>query len=268
MNKHYGSVFANSDLKPLNAYGWGIQFRKGSFQNFLAKHFGVFHLGARIRNRILKKILDDYDFSQKILFDAGCGVGLSSFYVSPRFKKIVGVDIDPAKIRQAKILARKNSVSNIDFKVADLLDSGVFKNTFDAVICLEVMEHVSDDRKLIATLDKLLAKDGMLIFSFPSKTLLSSIAQKSLDHYKVGYNLDDIKKLLKGSELKVVEAHPFGKSILGKIVITVDFIFRKTIPFLASVFFPIFYPLIIIDGYLPTFGIPRGYLWVLKKKVT
>lgn len=268
MDKHYGSILANSNIKPLNAYGWGVQFRRGSFQNFLVRYFGVFHLGARIRHRILKRVLENRDFSQKTLFDAGCGIGLSSFYLSGRFKKISGVDIDPKKIKQAKTLSRDDSITNINFQVADLLKYSSNGKKYDVVICLEVMEHVFDDQKLISVLDDLLAKEGTIILSFPSKTLLSSIAQKSLDHYKVGYNLSDIRKMLRDTDLKLVESHPFGKSILGKIVITIDFIFRKTVPFLASAAFPLFYPLIMLDEYLPGFGIPRGYLHVLKKTTT
>jgi hypothetical protein len=95
---------------------------------------------------------------------------------------------------------------------------------------------------------------------------MSRIAQKSLDHFKVGYVPNDIKEILKPLRLKIVEEYSFGKSILGKSVVFVDFLLRKSIPLVASGLFPIFYPLMILDYSLPHFGIPRGYILVIKRK--
>src|SRR5260221_6532338 len=90
----YGSALANSNIRATNAYGWGFQFKRKSLQSIIISYTGVFHIGARIRSRILSKILDKYDYSKKELFDAGCGIGLSSIYFSGRFKKVTGMDLD------------------------------------------------------------------------------------------------------------------------------------------------------------------------------
>lgn len=264
--RFFGSALARSNNKVMNTYGWGVQFRENSLQNLVVEYLGVFHLGARIRNKILTGILEKEDHLDHKLLDAGCGVGLASIYLSSRFHEVCGVDIDRLKIKEAKILAEENRSKNVNFKRIDLLTDGFTKDKFDVIICFEVMEHVVSDRKLVYNLSKLLKNNGQLILSVPSKTLLSRIAQKSLDHYKVGYTPDDIKKLLPGTKLIITDEFSFGKSILGKSVVACDFIFRKTFPILASIFFPVFYPLLILDNYLPKFGIPRGYVLVLGKR--
>lgn len=264
--RFFGSALAGSNFKVINAYGWGIQFRKNSLQNLIVEYLGVFHLGARIRNRILTGILEREDHTNHTLLDAGCGVGLASIYLSSRFCEVYGVDIDPLKIKEAKILAEENHLKNVNFKRADLLTNGFINEKFDVIICFEVMEHVVNDKKLIYNLSKHIKNNGQLILSVPSKTLLSRIAQKSLDHYKVGYTPNDIKKLLSGTKFKITDEFSFGKSILGKSVIACDFIFRKTFPILAGIFFPIFYPLLMLDSKLPKFGTPRGFILVISKK--
>ena len=265
-NKYFGSSLANSNINAVNAYGWGVQFRVGSPQNFLVKYFGIFHLGARIRNKILERILENKDLHQKKLLDAGCGIGLASLHLSDRFAFIVGIDLNKQKISQAKLLAKNSGISNIKFKVADLTKPSSIKQLFDVIICFEVIEHVHDDQKFLLSLDKLLNVGGELIFSFPSKSLISLISQKSLDHYKIGYLPADIKYLLKPTRLKIFKQFSFGKSIVGKSVVFMDFLLRRTVPLLASALFPIFYPIILLDYYLPAFGIPRGCWFNISSK--
>lgn len=261
----FGSGLANSNIRAVNAYGWGVQFKKGSFQNFLVERFGVFHLGTRMRNHILNNILVNRELSDSNLLDAGCGIGLASIYYAPKFLTVTGIDLEKQKIRQAKILAKNNLIKNVDFKVVNLMNAPFTKKRFDKIICFEVIEHVNDDKKLIAGLSKLLKEDGEIILSFPSKTLMSKIAQKSLDHFKVGYVPNDIKEILKPLGLKIVKEYSFGKSLLGKTIVFTDFLLRKSVPIVASAFFPIFYPLLLADYNLPHFGIPRGYVLVIRK---
>jgi SAM-dependent methyltransferase len=264
-NYFYGSSLSNSDLRPTNAYGWGFEFKKNSPQNLLIRYTGVFHLGTRIRHRILEKILKGQDLKKKELFDAGCGMGLASIYWSKRFKNVFGVDLEAEKIRQAKISARDNNAKNIDFKRGDLLKNNFTKRKFDIAICFEVIEHVYDDQKLIKTLASRLKKNGTLILSFPSNSLLSAIAQKSLDHQKIGYLVPDIKKLSKNAGLKIVKEYSFGNTPIAKSIIAFDFLLRKTFPILSALIFPVCYPFVILDSYMPKMGTPRGYVLVLSK---
>ncbi len=264
--KPFGSELANSGVKATNAYGWGVRFESNSLQSLASGFFGLMHLGSRIRNRILLEILDHGDYSKKSLFDAGCGIALESIYLAPKFKKVVAVDIEKQKTREAKKLAQKRSIKNIKIITADLTKGKPIKETFDVIISLEVLEHVLSDKKFILTLEKLLKKDGIIILSSPAKTLLSKIAQKSLDHHHVGYNPKDIERLLKPTNLEIVEQYSYGKSILGKLVIATDFVFKKTIPVLSIIFFPPFYPALILDLKLPGFGIPRGFVSIIKRK--
>ncbi len=261
----FGSALANSNIRAVNAYGWAVQFKRGSLQNFIVEYFGVFHLGTRMRNFILNNILKKRDLSRNNLLDAGCGIGLASIYYAPRFLSVMGVDLEEYKIKQAKSLANSNKINNVSFAPANLMEVLFTNKKFETIICFEVIEHVNDDTKLLKGLSRLLKKNGELILSFPSKSFMSRIAQKSLDHFKVGYVPSEIKKIIKPLHLKVVEEYSFGKSVLGKTVVFIDFILRKSVPVVASAFFPIFYPLMLADYYLPNVGIPRGYVLVIRK---
>lgn len=262
----FGSELADSGVRAVNAYGWGVRFVKGSLQSLAVSFFGIMHLGSRIRNRILTEILNRENCSRKSLLDAGCGIGQETVHLAPNFKSVLGVDIDKEKITEAKKLARKSLVKNVKFETLDLTEGRLGNRMFDVIISFEVIEHVSSGKKFISALDRSLKSGGKLIISFPSRTLLSKIAQKSLKHFEIGYNPEDIKVLLKDTNLRIEKKYSYGKSILGKLVIAADFVFKKTIPILSVVFFPLFYPLLILDLRLPWFGTPRGFILVLGKK--
>jgi 2-polyprenyl-3-methyl-5-hydroxy-6-metoxy-1,4-benzoquinol methylase len=265
-NRYYGSALANSNLWATNAYGWGFQFKKNSPQNLTISYLGVFHIGARIRARILEKILSRENLSKKTLLDAGCGMGLTSIFLSSKFKTVTGVDLDVDKIKQAKILAKENKIKNIDFKKADLLKNNFTQKKFDFAICFEVIEHVKNADFLLDTLSKRVVKGGKVILSFPSDSFLSAIAQKSLQHERVGFLPADIKKIIKNKNLIIEEEYSFGNTWAAQGIVGSDFFIRKTFPILSAVLFPIVYPFMIFDLSLPKMGVPRGYILVLRKK--
>lgn len=264
-NFFYGSALSSSNIDASDAYGWHFQFHKKSVQNLVIKYFGVFHLGGRIRSRILSLILGNGDTSKLTLLDAGCGMGLASVYWSAKFKKVFGVDIDKSKIKQAKLLAKDNKIKNIEFKAGDILKNKFTKEKFDIAICFEVIEHVKDHKKLISTLSARVKKGGKVIISFPSNSYISSLAQKSLQHEVVGFLPGDIKKVAQEKKLKLMKVISFGNTFPAQWLVALDFFTRKTFPIISALIFPFFYPLIIIDQKLPQMGIPRGYVLVLKK---
>lgn len=261
----FGSCLSQSNIRLRDSYGWGFKFKKGSIQNFVVGNFGLFHVGARIRNRILDVIIKRRDYSDKALLDAGCGMGLSSIFYSKNFKEVVGIDIDEYKIHEAKKLVRDCNLKNVKFFRKSLFGSLFGQKKFDVIICFEVIEHIKDPKKLFENFHKNLKKDGLLTISFPTKSLISRMAQSSLDHEKVGYLPSDILYLIRDIGLKITETYSFGNTPLAKIPILADFIFKKTAPILSAFFFPLFYLMVILDYYLPKVGIPRGYVLVLKK---
>jgi|GEM_PF-3566023 len=261
----FGSCLSKTNIRPSNAYGWKFQLHKNSLVNKLLRLMGLPHLGSRIRNKIVMEELKKMDGKQYRVLDAGCGIGLTGFLLAEKGHKVTGIDIDSGKIKQAKQIKKENNYKNIDFLNKDLLRIKNNKEKFDIIICLEVIEHVHSDKELLKVFAKLLKKDGFIIISFPSPGFLSKIAQKSLDHFHVGYKPDDIRKILSKKNLYISEEKSFGNTVLGKSVIALDFLFRKTLPILSGIFFPIFYPIVVFDYYLPSLSCPRGYVLVISK---
>ena len=83
------------------------------------------------------RLLDSYNLDKdKKVLDIACGKGTTSILIAKKFGcKVVGIDISPVLIEEAKKLAKRNKVNKlIDFQVADATHLPFNDNEFDASI--------------------------------------------------------------------------------------------------------------------------------------
>ena len=94
------------------------------------------------------------DLTGKTVLDVGCAEGYFSFEAKKRnAEKVVGIDFDTDKLKIAKKFSEFQKL-DIDFQNLDLdqLDDA---DTYDYVICLNILHHVTDP---IMTINKLINK--------------------------------------------------------------------------------------------------------------
>ena len=97
--------------------------------------------------------------------DLGCGVG-SNFEVLNRFaKNVTGIDSSDNAIRYCK-----NKEYDKLMKM-DALKMKFKKDSFDIVLCSDVLEHI-DDKKAVGEISRILKPRGLVIFSVPAHRYL------------------------------------------------------------------------------------------------
>lgn len=134
------------------------------------------------RNAKSEKVLKTLPVSSPVL-DAGCGNGDFTFLLARRGYKGIGIDISSAAIKIARATAPQ-----IPFLVASLEKGLPFGgDEFAAVWCFEVLEHLFDVHGALSELNRLLAKDGLLILTVPYHGLIKNIAI-ALDGFERHYN--------------------------------------------------------------------------------
>jgi len=97
------------------------------------------------------------------LLDVGCGRGAVAAALSPRFRRVHGVDGDAEQLEAAA--ARGISVLRVDLDLEPLPFPDA---SFDAVVCLEVVEHVRDPAELTREAARVLRAGGRLYLSTPN----------------------------------------------------------------------------------------------------
>jgi len=103
------------------------------------------------------------------VLDAGSGFGQYDYYMARRHNdwQIKGVDVKPEQIADCNAFFHKTGLKNATFAKADLTTFDE-KEAYDLVLCVDVMEHIEEDRKVLKNFYRSLKKGGMLLISTPS----------------------------------------------------------------------------------------------------
>lgn len=124
--------------KVLQKYADGMEPRRAE----LAGPYGLeFHY--------TKKLLAPYITPETDVVELGCGGGYYGMHFAPQCKSYLGIDLSPVNVAAFQKSIAEASLSNIFAQVGDATDlSGIPDSTFDVVLCLGPMYHLSrEDRK-------------------------------------------------------------------------------------------------------------------------
>ena len=109
-----------------------------------------------------------------IALDAGCGLGRHSMEMASRGAIVYCMDMDMDCLRRTRYLLDSMKKTPKDSAIRYCVHSGdalnlPFKDeTFDRIICSEVMEHVRDDERACSELARVLKKDGRIAITVPT----------------------------------------------------------------------------------------------------
>ena len=79
-------------------------------------------------------------------------------------------------------------------------------NSYDTVVCLNVLEHIEDDARAIQRFNRVLKDGGHLVLYVPACSWAYGVIDKNLDHY-CRYNRRLLQELMDGEGFDVVKCH-------------------------------------------------------------
>lgn len=92
--------------------------------------------------------------------DLACGPGTFSRAFAPRVKSLLGVDLTPALLEQARTAAVKANLSNLFFAIGDATSLPLPSESFDLVICAYSFHHFGELARAIAELARVVRRGG------------------------------------------------------------------------------------------------------------
>jgi SAM-dependent methyltransferase len=204
---------------------------------------GVSHVQAATRRAVLKRQLGDRDpflgvlgwwavllygdpcavdrwlwIRRKALpgpvrtLDAGSGNGVFAMYAARRGNDVTGLSDSAKGQGRADRRARAIGLEGIQFQVRDLRELDRFADElgpYDQVFCLEVIEHILDDRKLLRDLAQVTRPGGQLLLTTPYRHHVPSFGEVISEredggHVRSGYTHDEIEELLADAGFQVI----------------------------------------------------------------
>jgi 2-polyprenyl-3-methyl-5-hydroxy-6-metoxy-1,4-benzoquinol methylase len=137
--------------------------------------------GTVIHSRLIK-LLGTIPLKENVkILDIGCGRGDISHFFAKNGYTTVGVDYAPEAIRIAKGIKKKASQSvkkKLSFYLMDVKDLAFKDNTFDIVICIDVLEHLYPEEVEIALneISRVTKNDGIIfIHTGANKVLYNKV---------------------------------------------------------------------------------------------
>lgn len=101
------------------------------------------------------------------LLDYGCGDGTFVAMAHDLFQETIGTDIDAEQLRDCA--TRLSVVPGVRFASTDALRQPEYHARFDAVVCMEVLEHCPSDTQpdVLADLNRVVRPHGVIVISVP-----------------------------------------------------------------------------------------------------
>ncbi len=137
--------------------------------------------------------------------DVGCGIGLflTLLEKSKRFAphQMVGIDL---AYSEPTLAVQGRTVIRPDWPAGDL---------FDLILMMHVLEHVEDDRAMLADAANRLSDSGYIFIDVPAFPFLYSAHDRFLGHYR-RYTTQSLEELVRSTgNLELVGVHYFFAAI-------------------------------------------------------
>lgn len=106
------------------------------------------------------------------ILDIGCGGGILSEPLSRLGAHVTGIDPAPGNVEIARLHAESAGL-DIDYRAVTAEDLAASGATFDVVLTMEVIEHVTDPAAFMATAARLVRPGGFLFAATLNRTMKS-----------------------------------------------------------------------------------------------
>jgi 2-polyprenyl-6-hydroxyphenyl methylase/3-demethylubiquinone-9 3-methyltransferase len=111
--------------------------------------------------------------------DVGCGGGVLAEELARLGCRVTGVEPSPASVESARRHAVQEEL-DIDYREGVGEELPVEAESFDAVVCCDVLEHVADVARVVAECARVLRPGGVFIFDTINRTLPSTLVMIKL----------------------------------------------------------------------------------------
>ena len=165
------------------------------------------HWLMKVRRMIARDVLSRYLHRRidgvKVL-DFGCGSGIFAEELAEKGYDSYGVDIS----KEAISFGKSQGIKNLE--VFDSHTLNFPDNTFDAVVILDVLEHLEDEAWALKEMERVLKPGGNVVVMVPAFMFLWGVQDEASHHYRRYTKTNLLKKIRNSSDFTVLRASYFN----------------------------------------------------------
>ncbi|MEX0770637.1 MAG: class I SAM-dependent methyltransferase [Balneolaceae bacterium] len=215
----------------------------------------IFLRGWHVR-RQLKKAGGKLDATREWkLLDAGCGFGQYDRFILDRFRKVrvASMDVKESYLEDCRFYFQDEIGKNrIQFFYGDLLDAGSLEQeAFDFIICIDVLEHIEQDRAALRNMARSLKPGGYFLMHSPSHYSSEDAGEEDSfvgEHARAGYSKQEITAKMQEAGLAPERVrYTYGRygHFAWRLSVKVPLIWFNKIGMSAGLPLLVYYPLVI-----------------------
>ena len=151
-----------------------------------------------LQKMALKEVLELR--GDELVLDFGCGSGRFSYWMAPKVKRVVGLEITPEMVDIAK---ENRTVENVEFVVYDGIHFPSFPYLFDLILSVGVLQILRGEslKNALSSLAQYLKRDGGFC-----------LIEQASDNPKVGRpNVEEYLEAFKELNLECLRYYPIRK---------------------------------------------------------
>jgi len=173
-------------------------------------------VASRRRARAMLKKYLRTPAADAVLLEAGCSSGYLLEELLEDWPESLVVGSDFIKGPLHRLAARRPTLPLLRF---DLVKCPLPSASLDAVILLNVLEHIEDDRAAVAQVRRLLKPGGLAVIEVPAGPELYDAYDKHLQHFR-RYRLNELCRLIEAEGLRILDRSHIGCFVYPAFALT------------------------------------------------
>lgn len=241
----------------------------------------VFLRSWHLRKLLREKGVDLDKKGEWRVLDAGSGFGQYDYFLLNEFKQVLiySIDIKEDYLEDNRdFFESEIEQGRIAFGNEDLLEFSS-NEKYDLILCVDVLEHIVDDVKVINNLSAMIKNDGYFLMHSPSHLSSDDAHEDDSfvgEHARPGYSKADIEKKLMEADLLPIKTHyTYGKAGRRGWILSVKYpmiLFNKLGWFALLplvIYYPLIMPIALILNYIDLFTRNRSGngIYALARKI-
>ena len=178
-------------------------------------------------------VADRLDLRGARVADVGCGGGLLSEALAKAGARVTGIDLGEKVIEIARLHMHESRLEtpnlDIDYRVQSSADLAAAEpESFDAVCCMELIEHVPDPAALVGDLVRMVKPGGVVVMSTLNRTpaafgaailgaeYIMRMLPRGTHHYAQFLKPSELGRLMRHAGLEVDDVSGLGYNPISR----------------------------------------------------
>lgn len=136
--------------------------------------------------------------------DLGAGEGTLSQLLAKKARKVIAIDSSPKMVEFGSKLAKKHGFKNLEYRLGDIEDPPIAKNSVDLAILSQALHHAIHPQRAIAAAHEILKRSGRLVILDLLSHRFERARELYADHW-LGFSEVELHQFLEKNGFREIE---------------------------------------------------------------